>query len=406
MEIRGTPDKNTVAPFLEQDAEIERSESELAPVFAKVANGNNVAPGVTGKIRRNSAGKGKLRKLSRKSISQKALDAVDEETESTRKSTASLKQQEAVESAHVTVPETVRETVPETVPEVLSKPDKGKGFGRGSIIKWLGGTSEPSPRGNWPTEIPQKSIEVQEAEKRRELRDSGVIGLDPESAKESDSDEAYTYAAASREIAGLNHRPEGDFSSKRMERALQELDGDVPPLSLQSGSPTTQSPLLRPVCSPKKSPTENGYKINRSISNPERRPERRVGSLVGSGHHRGAASNGTPPSPERSWVTRFQNQNPYQPPAYAHGVQNRMDDVFSVHELSSDMRVDMAYGKQNSPVSHTVSPGSPNYPRTPLASPDSPRFSAVGFGGRRVDEREMADERHEEQEEDKDWVKC
>jgi hypothetical protein len=79
-------------------------------------------------------------------------------------------------------------------------------------------------RGQEDTAIipPPPPAEVLIERKKREKRDTGVIGLDPVETDEESTDDSFSYSSVMREIAGLQKYPKGSASRQARKRGLDQ----------------------------------------------------------------------------------------------------------------------------------------------------------------------------------------
>jgi hypothetical protein len=123
-----------------------------------------------------------------------------------------------------------------------SVPEYGRP-GRG-VMNWLGFKSGPESN-NTSTEFPgrilrrgqtgseleiARPVEVVIERARREKRDTGIMGLDPEEAHSASTDDSFTYTSALQDIAGLSKYPKGKNSrAQDQDREIDNLNTPPPP---------------------------------------------------------------------------------------------------------------------------------------------------------------------------------
>jgi hypothetical protein len=182
-----SPDIGVIAPFLDQDNRTDPT------FFGSLLKAKDAVKETDSKIRRASL-----------KIQQNVTRKILEVTELPK-----IRQRQSPMSSGNS--STVIQPEPQEIPHTLHL-----GHSELSISSWAIQTSEEAavvPIDSsrllpaLPVSSKEKPAEVVIEEMRREKRDTGIMGLDPETPGSS-SDDSYTYAAMLRDIAGLSKRPQ------------------------------------------------------------------------------------------------------------------------------------------------------------------------------------------------------
>ncbi|KAI5788293.1 hypothetical protein EDC01DRAFT_659456 [Geopyxis carbonaria] len=189
-------DINAIAPFLQQDLEIDRRSPRILEKYPVSKQPDKVGLGL--RLRRASMG-----------ATMKWIRRLSDVSEISERRQSATSHGNAVEHAIAlnfrSSKVRSRRSIVNWIRNSTGGGDSNTSFATASTSINSAPSTPPEPVGPLPK---PKPVEVLMEQEKRKRRDSDVIGLNP-SEQNSFSDDSFTYAAASRNIVGLQKHPQG-----------------------------------------------------------------------------------------------------------------------------------------------------------------------------------------------------